>query len=130
MNSKIIIGIPLSIIATVMVYNYHKAPPVAFENIRGTYTVDNGPLAGCVRLLQPGAGINVAGHIGATDEDTPILTGIVRGKSFEFSYAANGTSGTSTLNVAQPTLTGEWQSEAGEQGAWVWTKTDTPCPAE
>lgn len=120
MKSKLIIGIPLSIIGAVIVYNYFNSPPVSFKNIRGHYEVAGGPFNGCVLLLQPGAGINVFGHIGGEETDEPELIGKVAGNNFEFAYSVNGQAGNASLDASKPNLVGN-----AENSAWVWTKTES-----
>jgi len=119
MKSKLIIGIPLSIIAAVIVYNYFNSPPVSFKNIRGHYAVAGGPFEGCVLLLQPGAGINVFGHIGGKETEEPDLTGKVAGNNFEFTYSVDGQTDNATLDVSKPNLVGK-----APNTTWTWSKTD------
>lgn len=127
MNSKFIIGIPLALIGAVIVSNYFKAPPVAFENIRGHYVVEGKNFSGCVLLLQPGAGINVFGHFGGVEHETPNITGPVRGKTFFSNYTLNGETGSSALTVNGGNLSGAYEVDGGQKGTWTWTKTQVDC---
>ena len=127
MNSKIIIGLPLSLIGAVIVSNYFKSPPVAFENIRGHYVVDGKNFSGCALLLQPGAGINVFGHFGGVENETPNITGPVRGKTFFSNYTIDGETGSSALTVSGGNLSGTWENAGGQKGTWTWTKTQEDC---
>ena len=126
MKSKLIIGIPLSLIAMVMVYNYFNSPPVGFKNIRGFYLAEGAPYSGCVRLLQPGAGIKVSGFFGGKETESPDLTGEVKGNKFIFAYSTSQTSGNATLTVTPASLAGEWNN-GEDKGAWVFTKTAQDC---
>ena len=127
MKSKVIIGIPLSFIAVVMVFNYINSPPVSFDNILGSYDVVGGPYEGCIVLDQPGAGIKVNAELDGTDT----LAGQMNGSTFNFNYSISDHSGTASLQVKQPTIAGEWNgTDAGgqaETGTWVFTKRDTAC---
>ena len=127
MNSKFIIGIPLALIGAVIVSNYFKAPPVAFENIRGHYVVEGKNFSGCALLLQPGAGINVFGHFGGVEHETPNITGPVRGKTFFSDYTLNGETGSSALTVSGGNLSGTWENAGGQKGTWTWTKSQEDC---
>ena len=124
MKSKIIIGIPLTLIGLTIVYNYFDSPPVGFKNIKGHYSVVGGPIEGCVLLLQPGAGINVFGHIGGKEDGEADLTGKVAGTTFNFSYSYNNQSGSASLDVSKPILV-----DNAENSAWTWSKVDEDCSA-
>lgn len=131
MNSKLIIGVPLSLIAIVMVYNYINSPPVGFKNIRGSYDVIGGPFEGCVKLDQPGAGIKVFAHFGGANLDVNTLTGQVNGSTFNFDYKIAQSSGKAALAVSKTKLSGDWtgtNANGGvETGTWVFTKRGSEC---
>ena len=127
MKSKVIIGVPLSLIAVVMVFNYINSPPVGFENILGSYDVVGGPFEGCLTLEQPGAGIKVNAVLKGKDS----LAGQVDGSIFNFNYSIAGHSGSASLNIEQPSIAGKWsgidKDAKVEAGNWIFTKRDLAC---
>ena len=131
MNSKLIIGIPLSLIAVIMVYNYINSPPVGFKNIRGSYDAVGGPFAGCIKLDQPGAGIKVFAHFGDASSDENTLAGQVNGSTFNLDYKIAQRSGKAALAVSKTKLSGDWtgtNANGGvETGTWVFTKRGSEC---
>ena len=102
-----------------IVYNYFASPPVGFKNIRGHYLASDGPIDGCILLLQPGAGINVFGHVGGKEKETPDLTGQVKGTTFSFNYKVGGESKPAALDVSKSVFIG-----TGEHSSWTWSKSE------
>lgn len=136
MNSKLIFGIPATIIALGIVYNFLTSTKESFENLRGDWVAAaGGPHQGCVRIIQPGAGIKVSGYFSAAaaKAEQPDFTGAVNGSVLHIQFPAGNAASRAALNVAKGggALSGTWTTSSGDsapaQGTWSLSRAPKEC---
>ncbi|MFQ5661220.1 MAG: hypothetical protein ACE5GZ_12415 [Gammaproteobacteria bacterium] len=136
MNSKLIFGIPATIIALGIVYNFFTTTKESFENLRGDWVAEaGGPHEGCVRIVQPGAGIKVWGFFSAAaaEAEKPDFTGAVHGSVLNIHFQTGDGKGSAALNVAKGgrALSGTWMVSGNDstsaQGNWDLSRQSKKC---